>query len=1633
MKTIFSVTVAALAMCLSASAADLISDTAMWAFGDLLLDRNATSKGWNFGNTAANAPTVTLLGVTFIGNTGASDATTGLTYTTSPLTYAIAGFVWTGAPEQAARDSLSRGGLHGGTGNFAMRFATTPGKTYILEIVALDASAASGRSMDIIVDNVTVLDDWFIPVGSPYNRLARIRVVADADGLDLRMGRGGRAGTDQNPAISAIALTEETPGPPTISLQPCTQSQPLGGSATFTIGAGGVPTPTLQWRKNTVPIDGQTSPTLTLSNLTAADAAGYDVVVTNSNGSVTSNTATLTIVPIMASTPLTAGMMGYWRFDEAAGCSAADSSGQHHSGWLYNFPIGSESHWSPGIVGNSLTFGGPASLQHVIVRNVPRPTTPAYTLSAWVYAEARPVWASIAKNWFGFMHFGLDSTGGQLSNYFGTSSGQPRAIESQIFPTGSWQHVVCTVDGSTIKLFRNGALTASAAWSGTMFSPLPVDMGIGVKLNGSVADTGAPGYWQGKIDEMGLWHRALSDAEVNLLYTAGVQGQGIDTVTTPAQVPALVINEYMPDNSGFIQDEDFDSPDWIELFNGTAAAINLNGYYLTDNLAEKKKWRFPAVTLPAGGYLLVWASEKDRAIAGQPLHTNFKLDPDGEDLALIAPDGNTIVHAYTSPLIATNGAQWRPVPTNISFGITETVTQTGYYSFPTANGPNGGRTNPKGALISQVTHAPPVPNPGQAIHVTAKLLADQDQAPGDPLNTVSSVTLRWRVMFGPEQTAPMFDDGLNGDGAAGDGVYGGTIPAANGATAGQMIRWAVAAVTAHGATSRSPQFLSADAPEYHGTIVADGVTTLLPVFHRFVEFPASADTDAGTWCSIYFNGEFHDRCRIRIRGNTSRSWPKKSHKIDLPPGRRVPLRLAPPDQPEPPEVSELNLNTTYTDKSYVRALLTAEMHALTGIASPEIFHIHQRENGAFYSVALCTENVDDIFLKKHGIDDLGAVYKAVGDTGACDFTSATAFEKKNRGSEGYTDLQAVVTSLGLTGTALETWLFDNIDVPSWVNWHAGSVISQNIDASNKNFYIHRDTRGSLEWTVIPWDLDLTFGPNALNTDTIVYNQSTPSTPQCPSHPLIGARPWQLHSNKFNRMIEALAQTPRTRLMIARRIRSLNDQFLATNWFNTRMDALEPILTADVNTDHTKWGTNSHFAWSGGTAYALAQSISRIKTLHLASRSAYLMTTHGGAYSLNFSTGAGSLGVPASQPAAPTIQFGAIVANPPGGNQDQEYIELQNPGAIDVDMSGWTLEGGVSLTLKGGTVLPAGESLFLTPNSRAFRLRATSPTGGERRFVQGNYSGHLNNFGEMLVLKNIAGTTIASVTLPPNPSDPQKWLVVSELNYNPPGSDDSTEFVELLNTSPSTTLDLAGVHFTAGIDFTFAAGTTLTPGNRLLVVKDLAAFQAAYPAVPAAQIAGVFTAPSALDNGGELLKLEDATNSTIEEFTWNDVAPWPTTPDGDGPSLVLIAPQPGSAYAQVPQHWRPSVAAGGTPGTTDATTFTGNAAADIDGDGLNALIEYKLGTSDNAPTVLGALISLVRDPINVGSYLFTFQRALAADDVALTVQTSTDLANWIDDTNVPIGVATNGATQTVVHRLTAPAGAAKFFARLRVTK
>jgi len=118
--------------------------------------------------------------------------------------------------------------------------------------------------------------------------------------------------------------------------------------------------------------------------------------------------------------------------------------------------------------------------------------------------------------------------------------------------------------------------------------------------------------------------------------------------TTPSMA-TVHICEIMADNDNTLPDIDGDPSDWIELYNDSSNAVNLAGWHLTDVATNLTQWTFPSINIPAGGFLVVFASDKDRAIAGNALHTNFKLSASGESVALVHSDGSTIESQVTFP------------------------------------------------------------------------------------------------------------------------------------------------------------------------------------------------------------------------------------------------------------------------------------------------------------------------------------------------------------------------------------------------------------------------------------------------------------------------------------------------------------------------------------------------------------------------------------------------------------------------------------------------------------------------------------------------------------------------------------------------------------------------------------------------------------------------------------------------------------------------------------------------------------------------------------------------------------------------------------------------------------------------
>ncbi|MBL9134563.1 MAG: lamin tail domain-containing protein [Verrucomicrobiales bacterium] len=968
------------------------------------------------------------------------------------------------------------------------------------------------------------------------------------------------------------------------------------------------------------------------------------------------------------------------------------------------------------------------------------------------------------------------------------------------------------------------------------------------------------------------------------------------------------ISEFMASNTRTLRDETGDYPDWIEIYNPSAAPVNLEGWYLTDATNNPTKWRFPSTNVAGNGFLVVRASGKDRRTPGSPLHTSFQLGTSGEHLALVRPDGISVASDF--------GISYPQQIPDVSFGVIqvskgdtwEKGAEGVYFLTPTPGQPNLGGTAVPGPIIAMVQHAPQVPNEQDDLLVTARILPS--------FTAVGSVELRYRVQFGAEATTPMLDDGMHGDGMAGDGVFGAWIPA-SAASGGQMVRYYIVATDTAAKTSRWPLFTDPNATaEYLGTIVAaTNAVSALPVFHLFVapNQMSRIDSESGGRASFFYDGELYDNIGVEVRGNTSAGLNKKSHRIEFNRGHE--LRHAGPGG----RTRRSSLLAEHLDPTYLRQYLCFWLLNNIGDPAPYNYPVRVHLNGQFYQLAFHSDVIGKEQMERMGYDPAGALYKAVGNL-VPSFSSTGVFQKlEPEGDPSRTDYLELANGINESSPieVRRRTVFDQLDVPQVINHLAGTRWCAENDDVWANMSLYRDTFGDGLWRNIPFDMNASWGQ--------LYGGSSPleaTVDGSKSHPLYGGSSTE---SNFNRLYDVIVRLPETRAMLLRRQRSIMDRWIQppetpaeSRILENHIRQMTNLIAADARLDRTKWGTSP---WAPGKTFEAG--VGDLINQFIVPRRRHWYATHSitntaRPIGVNNSDNAG---IPLSQPADARLSFVGVEFSPSSGNQSQEYILLTNASPVAIDITDWKLAGAVNFTFKPGTVVPAGGRIYVSPDVRQFRARSAGPRGGQGLFVVGPYGGQLSARGEELQLTNDRGQMVSTYSYAGAPSPAQQFLRVTEVHFHPaaaPGNlpdAEEFEFLELRNLSPDTTLDLRGVRFIDGIQFDFTSSrfTSLAPGARLIVVANAVAFASRYGGDLA--VAGEYV--GRLDNGGERLRLVDAANEEVLDFTYKDT--WQPSTDGQGYSLVVVDEKATPDSWSMSNQWKASGVLNGTPGRADETT------------------------------------------------------------------------------------------------------------------
>ena len=291
------------------------------------------------------------------------------------------------------------------------------------------------------------------------------------------------------------------------------------------------------------------------------------------------------------------------------------------------------------------------------------------------------------------------------------------------------------------------------------------------------------------------------------------------------------------------------------------------------------------------------------------------------------------------------------------------------------------------------------------------------------------------------------------------------------------------------------------------------------------------------------------------------------------------------------------------------------------------------------------------------------------------------------------------------------------------------------------------------------------------------------------------------------------------------------------------------------------------------------------------------------------------------------------------------------------------------------------------------------------------------------------------------------LVPSQIHYHPalPSAPefaagfmdaDDFEFLELLNIS-SQTVDLSGCLFTNGVDFNFDAAPVrqIPPAGRLIVARNPDAL--AFRHGPGLPVAGAFANDTGLSNSSERLRLQAADGDAIFDLTYQDKSPWPSSPDGTGPSLVLINPR-GLSDPANPRHWRSSLNASAVPGKDDSPGYQAWLGSlpsgaigpldDPDDDGWPNLLEYAADTLPFDPDSV-PFFTVVSGPAGL---ILTFPINPDATSIALIVEGSANPGGpWIPARTLTETPSPAGAS--VRRYETGTATTARRFFRLRASR
>ncbi len=931
----------------------------------------------------------------------------------------------------------------------------------------------------------------------------------------------------------------------------------------------------------------------------------------------------------------------------------------------------------------------------------------------------------------------------------------------------------------------------------------------------------------------------------------------------PARGQLLFINEFMATNDTTIDDEYGEYDDWVEIYNGGGTAVDIGGMYVTDDLSDLTKAQIPAgypatTTIPAGGFLIIWFD--DVATQG-PLHVAMKLSADGEDIGLVAADGTSVIDSLNFDVQSTD----------VSMGRQPDGSATWYYFADATPGASNTTAGSPGYASSPVfSHAAGFragsfsltlssPDPNATIYYTLDGSEPTEGASHNPY------TYRYEEYYGGSTETRYYDTYQYSGPIA---ISSTTVVRAKAVRPGYMPSQTVTRTFILEAAPTLPVIsLSSTPANLWDDLI--GIFVMGPPPYTGTRFGSAnvwEDWERAAYLELFEpDGTLGVSQGIGVKtgGDISRLGPQKPMALyarSAYGAGEIDYRVFPDRDIDVFE--GLTLRCSGDDWSYTLfqdALTTWGLVDELDLDTHAYRPAHIYLNGEYYGIINIRERRNDQYVASHYNIEPTEVDILVDnmDVAAGDATH-------------YQGLLDYIRANDLRYPAPFAHVRTFMEVDNYLDYMASEIYIANTDwpSGNTRYWRPRVDNGRWRWMLI--DTDYAFcspRPNSRVVETGLYEQYDMiehATTATSSH--WSNKPWS--TELFRTLLQnGDFQTRFIRDMADHmNVTFRPDRVLAE--IAEKQALLEPEMLDHIG----RWG-GVYNPWSGTINPWLVGIPSMSQWENEIQRQ------------MDFATSR-----------APYVRQHVISHFGLSGSAEITFnVSPAEAGRVKVNRL--VLPTEPSGACAGTYFLDVPIKVMAMPN-RGYRFANwTECSGGP----------------SMLMTPTGTATLTANFVADAGNTNP---IIINEINYNSAADFDAQDWIELFNPN-DWEVDLSGWQFTDSDPnnvYVFPPHTSIGPRDYLVLCNNQVYFHSFFPQVE--NYIGDFTFNAS--NGGEQISLYDADGYLIDTVTYGDVSPWPTAPDGTGPTLELICPATDNGAAS---SWAASTGHG-TPGAINSVTACG---------------------------------------------------------------------------------------------------------------